>query len=311
MYIRRQDQTEYRPQMGGFSFFPPVIKTLLVLNVVIFLLQLFLEGSPIILGNEPIYHWFGRQFFLMPLGGGFRIWQLISYMFLHGGWQHILLNMFMLWMFGMEVENTWGSRKFAIFYLVCGLAAGLANLFIAPMFTDVGPTLGASGSVYGVLVAFAMLFPNRYVFLLFPPIPIKAKYMIAFWILMELWQGIGSADNIAHIAHLGGAVIGALWVILDSRGVIDRLISTRKPLQFHDPYRQSNQTYSRPPVQDAEFTQAQYRPTRKTGDAEFDEYQKKIDEILDKISKYGYAGLTELEKQILLDASKKIHPDKN
>jgi hypothetical protein len=182
---------------------------------------------------------------------------------------------------------------------------------IAPLFTDVGATLGASGSVYGVLVAFAMLFPNRYVYFYFF-LPVKAKYLISFLILVELYNGIGSADHIAHVAHLGGAVLAAIWVLLDSRGVIDRLLSGRSSLQYHDSARQSNQTFSyHPKVQDAEFTDVKYRTPRPSGDSEFDAYQKAIDEILDKISKYGYAGLTEHEKQILLDASKKIHPDKH
>jgi hypothetical protein len=236
---------------------------------------------------------------------------LFTYMFLHGSLMHIGLNMIMLWMFGMEVENTWGSKKFLIFYLSCGVAAGLANLFIAPLFTEVGRTLGASGGVYGVLVAFAMLFPNRYVYLYFF-LPVKAKYMISFFILMELWQGIGSSDNVAHMAHLGGAVLAAIWVLLDSRGVIDRLLSGRKPLRSYRHSQPSNQTLSyRPSVQDAEFTEVKYHPKRPSGDPEFDEYQKTIDEILDKISKSGYAGLTESERQILLDASKKIHPDRH
>ena len=220
---------------------------------------------------------------------------------------HLFMKMLMLWMFGMEVENTWGAKKFLAFYFACGIAAGISNLLIAPLFTDPAPTIGASGAIYGVLVAFAMLFPDRYVYFYFF-IPVKAKYLMVFLIALEVFYGVtGLIDGIAHTAHLGGAILGGIWVLLDKHGTIDHLlgrITTRSSRR---------QTVIKGPrgVQEAQFygmPQAS-QPRKTTGDPEFDRYQKLIDEILDKISKNGYAGLTEEEKRILLDASKKIHPD--
>ena len=155
-------QNEYRPRLGGFSFFPPVIKNILLITVGMFVVQLFVE-SGIEFNGRPLYYYFVEYLYLQPIGHGFMPWQLVTYMFLHGGFGHIFWNMLLLWMFGMELENTWGSKKFLTMYLGAGIAAGLANLFIAPLFSSVGPTIGASGGVYAVLVAFAMMFPDRYV----------------------------------------------------------------------------------------------------------------------------------------------------
>lgn len=315
----RNDQGDYRPGFGGFSFFPPVIKNLILINVGMFILQnLFISGF-LTIGGNPLADWFVETFYLMPFGQGFQVWQLGTYMFLHGGMSHIFLNMLMLWMFGMEVENTWGSQKFLVFYLTAGLVAGLANLFIAPLFTVPGPTIGASGGVYGVLVAFAMMFPNRYVFIYFL-FPVRAKYLITFFIMLELFNGVtGTSEGVAHIAHLGGAMVGALFVILDARGVIDRLLGG---------VRRRSRTPSRSGASSGEHHDARFfdiRDTRKERDAMQDTArnmtrdverqrtasQKIIDDILDKISISGYASLTDREKQILLDASRTIHPDKD
>jgi hypothetical protein len=232
----------------------------------------------------------------------------VTYLFLHGNFMHLFMNMLMLWMFGMEVENTWGSKKFLAFYFACGIAAGISNLLVAPIFTDPAPTIGASGAIYAVLVAFAMLFPDRYVYFYFF-IPVKAKYLMIFLIALEVFYGVtGSTDGIAHMAHLGGAVLGGIWVFLDSRGKIDHLLgriltrSSRRETSIRSPRG----------VQEAQFYEMPQtpQPRRSSGDADFDRNQKVIDEILDKISKSGYAGLTEEEKRILLDASKNIHPDR-
>ena len=306
--MQNYSRQPYRPQFGGFSFFPPVIKYLLLANVAFFLVQLMLEGGFLTLHGEPLYNWFARSFFLWPLGSGaFMPWQLVSYMFLHStdGISHLLFNMIMLWMFGMEIENLWGAKKFAIFYFAAGITAGLANLFIAPLFTATGPTIGASGGVFGVMAAFAMVFPDRYVYLYFL-VPVRAKYLIAGLIILEVVYGVlGTQGGIAHVAHLGGAVVGGVWVLLDKRGYIDRWLSRRKSAGSV-----SSRWNERP--QDAKFYEfTPGRHERKSGDPTYDAAQKRIDEILDKISVSGYAGLTEEEKRILLDASKRIHPDSN
>lgn len=300
----------YRPQFGGFSFFPPVIKNLMIINVAVFLLQIALESGFLTLGGRPLLNWFAETFYLWPLGSGyFMPWQLVTYMFLHGGVWHIFFNMIMLWMFGVELENTWGSKKFLYMYFAAGIVAGLANLFIAPLFTGTGPTIGASGGVYGVLAAFAMVFPDRYIYLYFF-VPMRAKYLVTGLILLEVVFGVmGTREGIAHVAHLGGAAVGGLWVLLDRRGRIDRWLNRRRSGGG------SGTGWDRTPREATfyDFTPGRQEPeTRKpSGDRAYDEAQKRIDEILDKISVSGYSALTDEEKRILLDASKRIHPDKN
>ena len=180
----------YRPSpFGGFQFFPPVIKALMVSNVAVFLGMMFLSNFHI--GDFPLEELFYRGFALMPLGHGFAIWQLFTYMFMHAGFTHLLFNMLALWMFGMELENTWGSRKFFIFYLLCGLGGGLANLLIAPLFASVGPTVGASGAIYGVLIAFGMMFPDRLIYIYFL-LPIKAKYFVLIYMALEIFSWLSA-----------------------------------------------------------------------------------------------------------------------
>ena len=123
----------YRPGGMGFSFFPPVIKNLLIINGVVFLLQLVMQGLTFqgIPGAYIVDHWFA----LNPIGNNFQIWQLITYQFMHGSFTHILFNMFALWMFGIEIENLWGSKKFLYYYLLCGVAAGLFQILLTPLLT--------------------------------------------------------------------------------------------------------------------------------------------------------------------------------
>jgi membrane associated rhomboid family serine protease len=308
MAYQQYDRGDYRPQFGGFKFFPPVIKNLLIINAVLWILQSMLIRSSFHVGDESAARWLQEMLYLNPLGQHFRPWQLLTYMFLHGDFYHVLFNMLPLWMFGMEVENTWGSRKFLWFYIACGIAGGLTNLLIAPLFTAVGPTIGASGSIYGVLVAFAMLFPNRYIYLWFL-LPVKAKYFVTVFVMVELYYGVtGTPDGVAHMAHLGGALLGGVWVLLDARGLIDRLLA-----RGGASVRRAAPGVSRPrtaPVQDATIIDMPPPRPETRPDNEHARYQKVIDEILDKISVSGYTSLTEQEKRILLDASKRIHPDK-
>ncbi len=298
---------EYRPQFGGFSFFPPVIKNLLIANVAAFVLQWLVMSSGLTYQGIEISYWFAKLFYLHPIGENFQVWQLVTYMFLHGGLGHIFFNMLMLWMFGMEVENLWGSRKFLLFYFIAGITAGLANLFVAPLFASTGATVGASGGVYGVLVAFAMMFPNRYIFLYFF-VPIRAKYVITFFVVLELFNGVfGTAEGIAHIAHLGGAVVGVIWVLLDMRGVIDRVL---RRLDSKSARGEGSSWTSSSGAREAKFYEMTSTNPKSLDEKEILASQKTIDEILDKISVSGYSSLTEGEKRILLEASKRIHPDK-
>jgi membrane associated rhomboid family serine protease len=197
---------------------PPVIQTLLILNTAFFLAQGFIDAS--------LLYWFA----LWPLGGSellpasplliqtphFWPWQLVSYAFLHANLLHLFVNMFALWMFGMDIEGFWGSRAFALYYFVCVVGAALVQLLFASMAASEGivyPTIGASGGVFGILLAFGMIFPNRPVMLLFPPIPMKAKWLVIGYGAVELWSGVtGTAAGVAHFAHLGGMLFGFLLI---------------------------------------------------------------------------------------------------
>jgi membrane associated rhomboid family serine protease len=303
------DRDYYRPGgFGGFSFFPPVIKNLLIINGAVFLLMLIMQNMSFdgMSAEDIIFRWFA----LMPLGHGFEVWQLISYQFLHGGFTHILFNMFALWMFGAEIENILGSRKFLLFYLLCGIGGGLLHLFLSPVLsTQLAPTIGASGAVFGVMIAFALMFPNRLIFIYFL-IPVKAKYLIFFLVLIEVFsvdssmKGVDS--SIAHLAHIGGALTGLIFILLDKDihvALKDMFRTTKKsstffgsgygPSTFSNPFAKKDKQ-----VEDANYYDINNKEEEIT--------QEEIDRILDKIAATGYQNLSEKEKKILFEASKRI-----
>jgi len=155
------------------------------------------------------------QLALWPLYSNyFQPWQLISYGFLHGSFNHLFFNMFALWMFGLPIEKTWGSRKFAQYYFTCILGAGLIQLLVQHLSGDIYPTIGASGAVFGLLLAYGVTWPNAKLFLIFFPVPIKAKWFLLIYGAAELVFGVtGAMPQVAHYAHLGGLFFGAglLW----------------------------------------------------------------------------------------------------
>ncbi|MBL0164296.1 MAG: rhomboid family intramembrane serine protease [Xanthomonadales bacterium] len=187
---------------------PPVTRALLIANVAIFLLQqVFPDPMVIHFALWPI----GTD--LTAPGGGsvtFEIWQLVSYGFLHGSWTHLFFNMFALWMFGGAIERLFGSRPFANYYLACVVGAAVAQLAVVHFFTGgVYPTLGASGGVFGLLLAFGMMFPHQRLMLLFPPIPMPAWLFVTAYGAIELFLGVtGTQAGVAHFAHLGGMAAG-------------------------------------------------------------------------------------------------------
>ena len=298
----------YKPSMfGGFQFFPPVIKWLLITNTAVFLL-LGMGGRMFTFDGMPLEIFFTYYLGLLPLGHGFYLWQLITYQFMHANFTHLLYNMFGLWMFGMEVEHVWGSRRFLGFYLVCGVAAGISQLILAPLLEPTSvvsvsgagiPTVGASGAVYAVLVAFGMMFPDRYIYLYFL-LPVKAKYFIFGLIALGVLS-IGDQGTIANLAHLGGAAAGYVYVLYVARrfpfqGLVDQLgrwLNSKRFRRSEEPYRE---------VVDAKVFDINERPK-----TEQELNQMKIDEILDKISRGGYQSLTEEEKKVLFEASKKLN----
>lgn len=261
---------EYRP--GGFSLIPPVIKTIILANVAIFLFQMVTSAG--YGADASIISQYGA---LWSLGSGnFEAWQLVTYMFLHGGFWHIFFNMLILWMFGAEIENHWGGQQFATFYFVCGIGAGVLNLLL----TSAGPTVGASGAIYGVLLAFGMMFPDRYIYIYFL-LPVKAKYLVALYAVIEFFSSIdGRSDGVAHFAHLGGMIVGYVYI---------KVMQREWPLQ---------EWFKRTFPQTA--FQVRTEPKVSSPKLRMD----KVDEILDKISRTGYESLTSDEKRILLEASK-------
>lgn len=298
-YYRYSNSSYYRPSFfGGFKFFPPVIKALLISNVAMYLLA-SIAGAFTIQG-APLSSVINVLLPLYPIGDGFHIWQLFTYMFMHGGLMHLLFNMFALWMFGMELENGWGSQKFLVYYLICGVGAGLSNLFIGPLFSSAGPTVGASGAIYGVLIAFGMIYPDRPIFVYFL-LPIRARYFVLLYILLEVYAGVtGTPDGVAHFAHLGGAAVGLIYLLID-----------RKQVPFKNLFSRAHQRI----VTSEKVNEYSTYDSRRASDAKYYDVhededrvnQQQIDEILDKISQSGYQSLSDKEKKILFAASKKLN----
>ncbi len=145
---------------------------------------------------------------------GFAPWQLLTYGFLHGGLGHLFFNMFALYMFGLPIEQAWGTKRFVIFYLVCIVGAGLVQLLTAAVSGEIYPTIGASGGVFGLLLAFGMMYPNQRIMLLIPPVPIKAKWFVIGYGALTLFFGVtGTMAGVAHFAHLGGMLFGLALIL--------------------------------------------------------------------------------------------------
>jgi membrane associated rhomboid family serine protease len=225
-----------------FANIPPVVKNLIIINIICFLPILVIDHlSP----AGPVITLFGGHYFNSPL---FRPWQIITYMFLHGGWAHIFFNMFVLFQFGPIVEYNFGSKRFFNFYFLCGIGAVILQFLVqavevynitgafvlshpstdsdyylqfgehAQKIYDIylPPLVGASGAIEGVMVAFAMLYPNMELMVLFIPVPVKAKYLIPGFLLLEVYMSMNQqvGDNVAHLAHIGGAITGFILVKL-------------------------------------------------------------------------------------------------
>ena len=178
---------------------PPVTQTLIIVNVLAFLLQSLLGDGPT------------AALALWPFGTYFMPWQIITYAFLHGSTTHLLFNMFGVYMFGSDLERVWGSRRYLTFYMVSAIPAAIAQQLVSPLSGAVYPTVGASGAVFGLLLGFAMVFPRRMVVPLFPPIPMRAPIFVALYGGLELFLGVtGTQAGVAHFAHLGGMAGGYL-----------------------------------------------------------------------------------------------------
>lgn len=225
-------------RQSPFANITPVVKNLLIINVIFYIASLVLGDKVDLVSSLAIFY-FNSPFF--------RPWQIITYMFMHGGFTHIFFNMFALFMFGPILEYSLGSKKFFNLYFICGIGAIVLQMIVQAVevhaligsitlphpdlqesyerFGEAGaklleiyrtPIIGASGAIFGLLVAFGMLYPNMELFIFFIPIPIKAKYMVPVYIVIELWLGVAQygGDNVAHFAHLGGALFGFIVIKL-------------------------------------------------------------------------------------------------
>ena len=301
---------------------PTMTKNLLVVNVLAFIATFVLERSGIDLTRMLGLHFF--------LASEFHIYQFVTYMFLHGGFTHILFNMFALWMFGSVIERVWGPKKFLFYYICCGIGAGFTQELVqyitysmeniaayqyvnaggVQMTTDayinLWTTIGASGAVYGILLAFGMLFPNERLFIIPFPFPIKAKWLIVGYIAIELFSAMsGPGDGVAHMAHLGGMLFGFLLIRYwqkhpDSSSSFGR----SRGQEFFDNLKRKYDEH-----QNHQQMKAEHTDPRWESDAEYNARQRKnqeeIDAILDKIRKSGYDSLTKEEKKKLFDQSRK------
>ncbi len=267
-----------RPTTFGLGArFTPAVKAIIAANVLVYVVQ-HLTGPG-----------FTYTFGMVPWAvlHRFAIWQLVTYMFLHGGVFHLLFNLFTLWMFGGEVEDTLGTRQFVRFYFLTWIGGAVFYLLFRSGSTV--PVIGASAAIYGVLVAFAVLFPHRIVTLLLflvIPVNLKAWQLAAVFVGISVLFGVtGTADGVAHLAHLGGALVG--YLLLTGRQHVERL---------HE-----------------EIELAQERKRRRAEQKRRiarEELQRQVDAILDKINEVGYDNLTEEEKETLKRASKILaqHP---
>jgi len=278
-----------------FRNIPTVTKNLLLVNILVFLAALILGQQGISLEQ-----WGGLYYFK---ASEFHIYQFVTYMFLHGGFAHLFFNMFALWMFGCVIERVWGPKRFIFYYIICGIGAGLCQEIV--QFFNYGDlpvpsiTIGASGAVYAILLAFGMTFPEERIFIFPLPVPIKAKWFVCIYAGIELLSAMSSSsDGVAHIAHLGGMLFGFLLIRYwrkhpysganwGSAGNIFGNMRQHKPKQ---PEWHANTTATRE-------TDMEYNARKKAR-------QDEIDKILDKIRKSGYDSLTKDEKQRLFDASR-------
>jgi membrane associated rhomboid family serine protease len=257
---------QYRSPAWGQSFAGGMAGRLILTNVAAFVLQWLFRPH------------FTALFALTPRAvvENFYLWQLVTYMFLHGGFSHLLFNMLMLWFFGNALETVWGARQFLKYYIACGIGGGLFSM----IFSYNHAVLGASGAIFGVYLAYAMLFPDNYVYLYFL-IPVKAKHLVAGIAILQLVLGLSGPSGIAYFAHLGGMAAGLLFFRTSIAQRLRHSFGAQRRWKAHLRERENQ-----PEMQE----------------------DANIDSILDKISAKGYDTLTTTEKRILENYSRR-HKD--
>lgn len=303
----------------------PATRNLLIINIICYLLQAVLKMRGI-----DITDWLGLHFILADQ---FNPLQLLTYMFLHGSLTHLFFNMFSLWMFGTIIERELGLKRFLIYYFVCGIGAALCQELwqtgdylisemyrydyvntgysMMPMatFLNQWTTIGASGACYGILLAFGMFFPNERIMLLIPPIPMKAKYFVAGYAVIEVFSAYFSNDNVAHFAHLGGMLFG--WLLLR--------LWRRRAKRRENPFTgwETWQTAHQKPTLwqritqpfgkniNAQHTKGTTVPRDYADNMRSRQEEARMDELLDKVRRSGYDSLTQEEKRELFRLSRK------
>ena len=305
---------------------PTITKNLLIINLIAFLATVVLELRGIDLKDIGGLHFF--------MASDFHLYQLVTYLFLHANFMHILSNMFGLWMFGCVIENVWGPKKFLFYYITCGIGAGLLqeiaqlgsfymtitaqdpSVSFGEIFAigqqlshqlNAWTTIGASGAVYAVILAFGMSFPNERLFIIPFPFPIKAKWFVLFYVAIEFFSALGSSgDGVAHTAHLGGMLFGFLMIRYWNRHPSSGFDRGRGQ-QFFENLKRNFEQRQRQHQQNNNSHMHADRGSSKEDDREFNarkrQNQEEIDAILDKIRKSGYDSLTKEEKKKLFDAS--------
>lgn len=297
---------------------PSITKNLLIINVLAFFATWVFEKQGLDLTAT-----FGLHFFMAK---DFSFYQLVTYLFMHGSFMHLFFNMFAVWMFGTVIERVWGPKRFLIYYLVCGIGAGIiqegvqyinyANENLAAYdfvmtssgritteaYLNLWTTVGASGAVYAILLAFGMTFPNERMFIIPFPFPIKAKWLIGGYIVIEVWSALNTpGDGIAHMAHLGGMLFGFLLIRY-----------WRKHPNIEQRFNGQNGFFQQMKKQyeNKRRNTFHYQPSTET--PRWEEHKEKeedsarqaeIDAILDKIRKSGYDSLTKEEKKKLFEQS--------
>lgn len=297
---------------------PSITKNLLIINVLAFFATWVFEKQGLDLTAT-----FGLHFFMAK---DFSFYQLVTYLFMHGSFMHLFFNMFAVWMFGTVMERVWGPKRFLIYYLVCGIGAGIiqegvqyinyANENLAAYdfvmtssgritteaYLNLWTTVGASGAVYAILLAFGMTFPNERMFIIPFPFPIKAKWLIGGYIVIEVWSALNTlGDGIAHMAHLGGMLFGFLLIRY-----------WRKHPNIEQRFNGQNGFFQQMKKQyeNKRRNTFHYQPSTET--PRWEEHKEKeedsarqaeIDAILDKIRKSGYDSLTKEEKKKLFEQS--------
>ena len=261
--------------MGGFGFgsvLPQAVKGLLIANIGVFLVQQFIDSRTIyeVFGLTPVLFWRGA------------LWQPFTYMFIHGGFSHLFFNMLALWMFGGVLESTWGTRAFLKYYFLTGVGAALSNCILTP--NAAVPIIGSAGAIYGLLAAYGLMFPNSVIYISFL-FPIRAKYLVLISGLFEFITSIstmsGAGTPVAHLVHLGGMVIGVIYLRRDAMlHWLGKKLKNQQSRRRHEQMRR----------QDEEEMQL----------------RKEVDDLLDKINAVGIGNLTAWEKRRLRQASDRL-----